>query len=82
VPCRSPTKSCDLRYADHREWLPYGKTIFGIVIKEAQSPASVDIRGQQQLSKMNDIKRARQPLFILLQVCVMCSQHLITMLLD
>jgi hypothetical protein len=55
---------------------------FGIVIKEAQSPASVDIRGQQQLSKMNDIKRARQPLFILLQVCVMCSQHLIKMLLN
>jgi hypothetical protein len=30
---------------------------------------------------MNDIKRARQPLFILLQVCVMCLQHLIEMLL-
>jgi hypothetical protein len=31
---------------------------------------------------MNDIKRARQLLFILLQVSVMCSQHLIKMLLD
>jgi hypothetical protein len=31
---------------------------------------------------MNHIKRARQPLFILLQVWVMCSQHLIKMLLD
>jgi hypothetical protein len=54
----------------------------GVVIKDAQSPASAYIGGQQQLSKMNDIKRARQPLFILLQVCVMCSQHLINMLLD
>ena len=58
------------------------KRFLGAVIKEAQSPASVDIKGQQKLSKMNDIKRARQPLFILLQVCVMCSQHLINMLLD
>jgi hypothetical protein len=80
--CRSPTKSCDLRYADHREWLPYGQTIFEIIIKEAQSPASVDIKGQQKLSKMNDIKRARQELFMFLQLCVMCSQHLINMLLN
>jgi hypothetical protein len=58
------------------------KRFLGAVIKEAQSPALANIRGQQQLSKMNDIKRARQPLFILLQVCVMCSQHLINMLLD
>jgi hypothetical protein len=58
------------------------KRFLGTVIKEAQSPASAVIKGQQQLSKMNDIKRARQPLFILFQVCVTCSQHLINMLLD
>jgi hypothetical protein len=58
------------------------KRFLGAVIKEAQSLASADIKGQQKLSKMNDIKRARQPLFIFLQVWVMCSQHLINRLLD
>jgi hypothetical protein len=44
------------------------------VVKEPQSSASADIGGQQQLSKMNGIKRSCQPLFILIQLSVMCSQ--------
>jgi hypothetical protein len=44
----------------------------GITIKKAQGPAAANIRGQQQPSKMNDIKRPRQPLFIFPHVCVMC----------